>query len=133
MTIQPNDIFQCTQCGDCCKGYGGTFVSEADIGKIAKFLKMDPADFRKKFCRNSGSRPLLAQKDDGFCVFFDELCTIHPVKPRMCKAWPFIRSILVDVQNWHSMAAACPGMRTDVDDEERRACVEAEIKRRSGR
>jgi uncharacterized protein len=131
MTIDPNEIFQCTQCGDCCKGYGGTYVTDDDIRNIASFLKIDPADFRERYCEYSGNKPLLAQKKDGFCVFFEKLCTIHPVKPRMCGAWPFINSILVDVANWRAMAASCPGMRTDVDDETIRACVARELERQS--
>ena len=28
-------LFSCTLCGDCCKGYGGTYLSETDIDAIA--------------------------------------------------------------------------------------------------
>ena len=128
--ISSNDLFHCTQCGECCRGYGGTFVTREDIRKIADFLEMDAASFEGHFCRYSGDKPLLAQNQDGFCILFDQLCTIHPVKPRMCRAWPFIRSILVDVKNWHSMAASCPGMRTDIDDEDIKACVARELEKR---
>jgi Fe-S-cluster containining protein len=104
-------------CGDCCRGYGGTYVTEADIAAIAAYLGQDPASFVEKCCRLSGSRQLLAQGPTGHCLFWDRLCTIHPVKPAMCRAWPFIKSVLVDVGNWHSMATCCPGMRTDVSDD----------------
>ncbi|MEZ4524987.1 MAG: YkgJ family cysteine cluster protein [Desulfobacterales bacterium] len=71
----------------------------------------------------SGSRPVLAQS--GYCVFWKEkICTIHPVKPRMCKAWPFIQSVLTDVNNWRMMAGSCPGMRTDVPDDMILACAQ---------
>jgi len=33
--IKPLDIFKCRQCGECCKGYGGTFVTENEIEAIA--------------------------------------------------------------------------------------------------
>ena len=130
--ISSRDLFHCTQCGECCRGYGGTFLTREDIGKISDFLGMDAASFEKRFCRYSGGKPLLAQNKDGFCVLFDQLCTIHSVKPRMCRAWPFIHSILVDVKNWHSMADSCPGMRTDVDDEDIKACVARELERQAG-
>jgi hypothetical protein len=48
------------------------------------------------------------------------------VKPRMCSEWPFIKSVLVDVKNWHIMAGSCPGMRTDVIDNMIEACVRRE-------
>jgi len=75
----------------------------------------------------SGERPILAQGDNGYCIFWDEACTIHPVKPRMCKAWPFIGSVLVDVNNWHIMAASCPGIRIDVPDSVVMECVKQEL------
>jgi Fe-S-cluster containining protein len=57
---------------------------------------------------------VLAQRADGYCIFWDKICTIHPVKPRMCRQWPFIESILVDAENWLIMADSCPGIRADV-------------------
>ena len=115
---KPEELFECRQCGECCKGYGGTYVSAEDTVLISRFIGEDPAGFVDKYCRMSGSRPVLAQAEDGYCVFCaDGACTIHPVKPVMCRAWPFINSVLVDVGNWHAMAGACPGMRTDLDDE----------------
>jgi Fe-S-cluster containining protein len=104
-------------CGDCCRGYGGTFVSLEDIQAIAAYLGADADRFVETYCRFSGSRPVLAQADNGYCIFWDRKCTIHPVKPRMCRQWPYLQSVLVDVGNWHAMAASCPGMRTDVGDD----------------
>jgi hypothetical protein len=127
-----SDIFECQQCGECCKGYGGTFVTAADIQAIADYIKIDPLKFIEKYCQMSGRKPVLAQGENGYCVFWkDKICTIHPVKPRMCREWPFIRSVLTDVKNWHSMAGSCPGMRTDVSDEKIIRCVSREIAKRN--
>ena len=111
------EIFACRRCGDCCRGYGGTVVDGSDIEAIAAYLKMAPGSFRDTYCVRTGSRWLLVQQPNGYCAFWDQLCTIHPVKPRMCRAWPFIESVLVDVSNWRIMAGMCPGMRTDVSDD----------------
>ena len=111
------DIFECRRCGDCCNGYGGTVVSDADIRTIAAYLGMAPETIRERYCVLSGSRPVLVQQPNGYCAFWDRLCTIHPVKPAMCRAWPFIESVLVDVANWRIMAGMCPGIHTDVPDE----------------
>ena len=115
-TIHPDQIFTCQKCGECCRGYGGTFVSQEDIALISKYLNIDPDHFIGDFCQMSGDKPLLAQHQNGYCVFWDNLCTIHPVKPEMCKKWPFIESLLVDVNNWQMMASICPGIRTDIPD-----------------
>jgi uncharacterized protein len=117
------DIFKCKKCGDCCKGFGGTYVTQQDILAISGYIGMDEQRFVKEFCQMSGSRRVIAMGKNGYCIFWDTLCTIHPVKPKMCKAWPFIESVLIDVSNWQIMAGFCPGMRTDVEDDVVRSWV----------
>ena len=121
--VQPEDFFVCQMCGDCCRGYGGTFVTEEDIRIISGYLNTDPGRFKASYCQLSGSKPVLAQAENGYCIFWDQICTIHPVKPRMCKNWPFIESVLVDADNWKTIAASCPGIRTDKFDSRLRAYV----------
>lgn len=123
LSLSPDDLFRCKRCGDCCRGFGGTYVSRQDIEAIAAFLATDPADLIDRCCQRSGGRYLLAQRADGYCIFWDQTCTIHPVKPRMCRRWPFIESVLADASNWGIMAALCPGMRTDVPLERIQDCV----------
>ncbi len=112
------DLFTCTQCGACCKGFGGTYVNETDIAVIADYLGLSPSLFKNSYCVPSGNRSVLTQRSDGYCIFWDRNCTIHPVKPHMCRTWPFISSLWVDVTNWYIMADACPGMRSDIGDHE---------------
>lgn len=110
-------------CGECCKGYGGAFVNEQEIKAISQYLHIEPESFLKDYCQWSGGRPLIRVSESGYCVFWKEVCTIHEVKPRMCKLWPFIQSILVDPTNWHAMGSMCPGIRTDVTLEDLINCV----------
>jgi Fe-S-cluster containining protein len=91
---------------------------------IAEFLAIDPFDLINRYCHHAGERYLLAQRADGYCIFWDKACTIHPVKPRMCRRWPFIESVVTDATNWTIMAGLCPGMRTDVPLQRVRECVE---------
>lgn len=122
-----SDLFQCQMCGDCCKGYGGTYISEEEASKIARFLGEKKEDFIAKYTVMSGNRRVIAQKENGYCVFFDQLCTIHPVKPQMCRRWPYIKNILKDVSNWQKMAGSCPGIRTDASPEAVIARVKKEL------
>ena len=108
-------FFDCRRCGDCCRGYGGTYLTDEDIPAIARYIKVAAERFVTEYCMMSGGRPVLSQREDGYCIFWEKLCTIHPVKPRMCKNWPFIQSVLTDVGNWQTMADSCPGIRTDVN------------------
>jgi Fe-S-cluster containining protein len=121
--MTPEEIFSCSMCGDCCRGYGGTYVTEEEAASIARYIGTNMDRFLETYCRWSGKRPLLAQKEDGYCIFWKEKCTIHPVKPSMCRSWPFIRAVLIDPGNWYAMAGSCPGMRTDVTEEQITAAV----------
>lgn len=111
-----DDIFICQQCGQCCKGYGGTYVSLDHINTIAGFIGVTPEAFIQQYCDQSGERYVLTRGKDGFCIFFDheKQCTIHGVKPYMCRAWPFIQSVIDFPENWNIMAGACPGMKKDI-------------------
>jgi uncharacterized protein len=121
--IRPEDIFQCDMCGVCCKGFGGTYVTEEEITAISNYLNINSTSFINKYCQITRIGTVLSQKKDGYCIFWDKKCSIHPVKPPMCKAWPFIEAVVTDVTNWHIMANACPGIRTDFPDSLIVACV----------
>lgn len=127
----PSDIFDCRRCGECCRGYGGTYVTPDDILAIAEYLGSDPDRFVADYCQMSGTRPVLGLAENGFCVFWkDKICGIHPVKPRMCRAWPFIESVLTDVTNWRVMSGMCSGIRTDASDADIVRCVRRVIESR---
>ena len=113
-SIDPAELFECRNCGDCCKGFGGTYLNAEDIEAIARYIGSDPGKFVDRYCSLSGTKSVLAQRSDGYCIFWDKICKIHPVKPLMCRKWPFIESILVDAENWLIMAGSCPGIHTDV-------------------
>ena len=127
--VTPQDLFACQNCGQCCKGYGGTYITESEIKNICRYLGLDRKRFVRCYCQMSGGKSLVAQAENGYCIFWERQCTIHPVKPHMCRKWPFIESILVDASNWQTMAASCPGMRTDFSDRQIRNCVRQLIRK----
>lgn len=109
-------FFECTQCGDCCKGFGGTYLTDDEMNSISSNLGISVSELKEKYCAPSGSRFVLGQGSDGFCIFFEKNCTIHSVKPRMCRLWPFIDGLLKDIGNWKIMAGSCPGINADADE-----------------
>ncbi len=125
------DIFECQLCGNCCNGFGGTYVTHQDIINISRYIGFDPEKFIPRYCDPSGSRHVLTLGKDGFCIFFDKIiqCTIHPVKPYMCKAWPFIKTIIDHPENWNTMANSCPGMKKDIPYKDLQRIVAREKKR----
>ena len=126
-----DDIFQCQQCGECCTGFGGTYVTDKDIEKIAGYINIETEKFISKFCDLSGTRYVLSQGENEKCIFFDmeKQCTIHPVKPYMCRAWPFIQAVVNHPENWNAMAGACPGMKKDIPEKILKKIVSEELKK----
>jgi len=122
------EIFECRQCGQCCTGFGGTYITENDIQNICRYITADPSTFIQRYCDMSGSRPVLTTAEGGSCVFFDpkRQCTIHPVKPYMCRAWPFIKTLIANPENWDIMANSCPGMKKGVAHQDIRRIVTVE-------
>jgi Fe-S-cluster containining protein len=66
---------------------------------------------------------MIKTAESGYCIFWDKLCTIQEVKPRMCKIWPFIESILVDASNWSIIKSMCPGIRDNANLDDLAECV----------
>ena len=126
-----DDIFECQLCGDCCNGFGGTYVTQQDIINISTYINFDPEKFISRYCDKSGKRNVLTLGKDGYCIFFDtgRQCTIHPVKPYMCKAWPFIQTIIKYPENWNAMANSCPGMKKNIPHKDLQKIVSREKKR----
>ncbi|MBW1650396.1 MAG: YkgJ family cysteine cluster protein [Deltaproteobacteria bacterium] len=109
--LSTENFFECKECGECCKGYGGTSVSEKKIEEAAAFINIGIRQFIDKYCVNMGNGYALAQKKDGFCIFFkNKLCLIHSVKPKMCKDWPFIKNVVKRPETWLVIAQTCPGI-----------------------
>lgn len=129
-TLKGEDIFQCQECGVCCKGFGGTYISKDDIENISKYINVIPEKFIDKYCTKSGSKYVLIQGKDNNCIFYngEKQCAIHPVKPYMCKAWPFIKTIISNPENWNAMAESCKGMKKDIEHNILKKIAGTEIK-----
>lgn len=66
---------------------------------------------------------MIKTAESGYCIFWDKLCTINEVKPRICKIWPFIESILLDLSNWSIIKSMCPGIRDNSNLDDLAECV----------
>ena len=106
--------FACTRCGNCCTGASGTVrLTEVEAAWIARHLGLEPEDFRERFTRRleDGSTSLV-EKANLDCVFWsrEHGCTVHPVRPRQCRTWPFWRANLQTPRHWIAASRSCPGM-----------------------
>ncbi len=112
-------VFECKKCGFCCYGEGGIVVSHGEILRIAEYMGTSVDELKSSFLKKNGDK-FCIKEEDGKCVFFEENkgCRIHPVKPNICKAWPFLRGNMVDEISFEMAKQYCPGINPEVTYEE---------------
>lgn len=104
------DTFDCQRCGHCCEGHGGIVLQPADQIRLAQRLGLSESAFCDAYAELSNGKLTLRVGDDDRCVFFREGCTVHEVKPAVCRAWPYYRGNLLDPVSWEMAADYCPGI-----------------------
>jgi Fe-S-cluster containining protein len=109
---EKSPVFNCKQCGDCCSGRGGIHVEPREAEAMAALLSMPVEDFCRNYVEASVTGPRLTVAANGFCVFLMEgnLCRVHPVKPFICRQWPFLPALLVNADELEHAKGACPGI-----------------------
>ena len=106
--------FVCVEdCGGCCTDHGDytfIYVDRPTERRIARFLKLDLAGFRKRFTAlDEGNRVLRMDAPD--CPFLDgKRCSIYPVRPTQCRTFPFWGENLRSPRAWKKLAEFCPGI-----------------------
>ena len=110
--------FECTMCGECCKGKGGVYVTEQELLDIARFLGLEKEECESKYCVLKNGRIYIRTREDGYCIAWDNGCTIHPVKPEPCRQWPFFDAMFQDRANWEVAKRNCPGVNPSCTYEE---------------
>jgi len=110
--------FKCKMCGHCCLGEGGIILTSKDQIRLAEHLGISVDELIKKYTHVRNDKLHLVTKKDGYCVFFEEGCGIHPGRPDICRAWPFFRGNLVDEISWQMIQDYCPGVNPDASHKE---------------
>jgi uncharacterized protein len=112
-------VFQCRQCGDCCAGRGGIFAKPDEVEAMAALLTLPVPEFCRLYMEASALGPRLTVAD-GVCVFLmaGGLCRVHPVKPFICRQWPFLPALLVDPDELANAKTACPGLNPECSHED---------------
>ncbi|CCO24903.1 YkgJ family cysteine cluster protein [Maridesulfovibrio hydrothermalis] len=105
--------FECKMCGHCCQGEGGIIMTAGDRKRLADFLGMSEEDMVKEYSETVNGKIRLQSREDGYCVFFNEGCGVHPGRPDICRAWPFFRGNLIDEMSWEMIQDYCPGINKD--------------------
>ena len=130
--------FECTKCGACCRDESLLVtVTGSDIVRITSALGLSSNEILKAidfYILSDGiTTPIgleqipsvetergsayiaLKKMDNGDCIFLkDDLCMIHPVRPVVCKSFPFTFNDSDKEWSWGLSAKReiCPGLGT---------------------
>ena len=101
--------FTCTGCGTCSRGEGYVWMTPPEIEAIATFLGISIDDFGRRYLRRVGPRTSLTEKPNHDCIFWDDGCTVYPVRPEQCRTFPFWPENLASPGAWEAVVRQCPG------------------------
>ena len=98
-------------CTACCEQKGFVYLSEADIPRMAVYLRMTVESFERQYVFRTKNRARLRVPRDVNCHFLrDGGCSIHAAKPTQCRIFPFWPELLDSRREWAKTARYCPGM-----------------------
>lgn len=91
--LDEEDLLTCLRCGTCCRKCTPIVVTKREIKTVAKYLNTSPAKLRRKHHITFTGRNNLYQMSGAPCPFLEgkNQCTIHPVRFRVCRDFPFKR------------------------------------------
>jgi len=105
--------FECQPgCTKCCAIPGIVFVHEREFQAMADFLKLSLADFKKTYIKKHwGELHQFNFPDAEPCSFLrPDGCSIYPVRPAQCRAFPFWPENMNKVETWINLKNVCPGI-----------------------
>ena len=79
----------CLTCANCCKTTS-PIITEKDIERIAKYLKIKPAVFIDQYLKKDTD--MLWMFKETPCIFLgeDNYCSIYEVRPKACREYPHL-------------------------------------------
>lgn len=81
------DEVDCLSCANCCRTVG-PMITGQDIERIAKFLRLKPADFEAKYLRVDEDGDHVFQSMPCPFLLDDNACLIYEVRPKACREFP---------------------------------------------
>ena len=83
------DKIDCLSCANCCKTTS-PIVTEKDLLRIARHLRLKPAQFTAQYLKKDTDGLWMMQQTP--CVFLDadNYCLIYDVRPKACREYPHL-------------------------------------------
>ena len=109
-----NEVFEridCLTCANCCKTTS-PIVTEKDIKRIAKFLRLKPIEFINQYLQKDTDGLWMMQQTPCAFLDVDNYCMIYEVRPKACREYPHLdRKKNVQLLNLHlKNTAVCPAV-----------------------
>ncbi|MCX6694160.1 MAG: YkgJ family cysteine cluster protein [Methanomicrobiales archaeon] len=107
--------FSCTRCGACCEGSGDAapvvLLSPGEIREImsatGRIWDEVAEPYNEFIPTREGGRFTLAwclRRQSDRCIFYQGGCTIYPVRPWICRTYPFV------LEDGTLQTSTCPGV-----------------------
>ncbi|MDO5105075.1 YkgJ family cysteine cluster protein [Capnocytophaga sp.] len=77
----------CLSCANCCKTTG-PLLTNIDIERIAKHLRLKPSDFVAKYLKIDEDNDFVFQSMPCPFLASDNYCLIYDVRPKACREYP---------------------------------------------
>jgi hypothetical protein len=102
----------CQQCANCCKE-ATTRLVDRDIEKLAKYLRVRPAQFLNDYTVESEEEGIILKRNEKGCVFLDgNSCSIYEARPSTCENFPHLLrgegSLVSKMWEFKDRACYCP-------------------------
>ncbi len=102
----------CTQCANCCK-VATAQVSERDVERLARYLRIKPAQFLAEYTTQSDEEGTILRRTESGCVFLSGTeCTVYDARPETCQRFPHLvrgaGSIVSRMWQFIDRACYCP-------------------------
>jgi hypothetical protein len=98
-------------CTNCCNQQGFVYLTEADLKRASRHLKMSPAAFEGKYVYRTKNFLRLRKPRNSQCHFLTGSgCSIHPNKPTQCRLFPFWPELIENRKEWRRTSHRCPGI-----------------------
>jgi Fe-S-cluster containining protein len=105
--------FQCQpNCTICCEVEDGfVYVTESDLARIARYLRMSIRQFVAMYVYRTARIARFRVKGKLRCPFLvSGGCSIHEVKPVQCRLYPFWPEYVDNEREWKKLGQTCPGI-----------------------
>jgi len=103
------DEIDCLRCANCCKTTP-PIITDRDISRIAKHLKMKEGDFVQKYIVIDADGDYIYKTTP--CVFLDDdnYCMIYEVRPKACREYPHTDTNRISLKLMQKNISVCPAV-----------------------